>query len=240
MRKPYTYIIGWRSLDKWYYGRRTGKNCNPDEFWVKYFTSSHVVKQYRELYGEPDVIKIMKTFDNVDSCKLHEEKFLKRVDARNNSRFLNLVNSDHKLNPINTGPCTDSRRVSISKGRLLTEKKQCIHCKKYADPGNFSYNHGDRCKFNPNLDESIKIEKRLRAKESIKKQIINGTFKKPETPEGIFECPKCGKTGTNFGNMHLHHFDNCGIRRTRTFVKKCCCIKCRRELDMGNFFLHKC
>jgi hypothetical protein len=36
----YTYLIGWSKLDKWYYGVRYASNCNPDELWVKYKTSS--------------------------------------------------------------------------------------------------------------------------------------------------------------------------------------------------------
>jgi hypothetical protein len=43
-RTPYTYLIGWSHLNKWYYGRRTAKGCHPSELWVKYFTSSKSVK----------------------------------------------------------------------------------------------------------------------------------------------------------------------------------------------------
>ena len=40
-RTPYTYLIGWSKLDKWYYGCRYGINCHPDDFWKTYFTSSN-------------------------------------------------------------------------------------------------------------------------------------------------------------------------------------------------------
>lgn len=49
---PYTYLIGWSKLNKWYYGSRTAKNCHPSELWIKYFTSSKFVKEFRRLYGE--------------------------------------------------------------------------------------------------------------------------------------------------------------------------------------------
>jgi hypothetical protein len=86
---PYTYLVGWSSIKKYYYGVRFAKNCNPSDLWVKYFTSSKHVKQYRELYGEPDIIQIRKTFDNRVSAILWEEKVLRRLDIKNNIKMLN-------------------------------------------------------------------------------------------------------------------------------------------------------
>lgn len=94
---PYTYLIGWSKHNKFYYGRRTAKNCHPDEFWVKYFTSSKHVKQFRKEHGEPDIIQIRKIFpNNPTACKIWESKFLKRVNAEHNETFLNAKNGDHK------------------------------------------------------------------------------------------------------------------------------------------------
>ena len=45
-RIPYTYIIGWSSLNKWYYGVRYAKNCKPEDLWKTYFTSSKHVKEF--------------------------------------------------------------------------------------------------------------------------------------------------------------------------------------------------
>ena len=59
-RTPYTYLIGWKSLDKWYYGVRYGKGVHPSDLWVVYFTSSRHVKKFRDDHGEPDVIEIRK------------------------------------------------------------------------------------------------------------------------------------------------------------------------------------
>jgi len=54
---PYTYLIVWTSLKEkiWYYGSRSKIGCHPDDFWVKYFTSSKYVKELREKLGEPDI-----------------------------------------------------------------------------------------------------------------------------------------------------------------------------------------
>lgn len=44
----YTYLIGWSEYDIWYYGVRYAKGCNPADLWVKYFTSSKFVREFRE------------------------------------------------------------------------------------------------------------------------------------------------------------------------------------------------
>ena len=107
---PYTYLIGWSKHNKFYYGRRTAKNCHPDEFWIKYFTSSKEVKQFRIDNGEPDIIKIRKTFpNNPNSCKLWESRFLKKIDAQHNLKFLNKRNSDHKWDTTGISPSKESK-----------------------------------------------------------------------------------------------------------------------------------
>ena len=93
---PYTYLIGWSKLDKWYYGRRTAKNCNPSDLWVKYFTSSEIVKNFRKKHGEPDVIQIRRTFKDVVKCAKWECGVLERMNVACNKKFLNLRNGDYK------------------------------------------------------------------------------------------------------------------------------------------------
>lgn len=51
---PYTYIIGWPSLNKWYYGVRYAKNCQPDDLWKSYWTSSRHVSAFRLLHGHSE------------------------------------------------------------------------------------------------------------------------------------------------------------------------------------------
>lgn len=104
-RTPYTYLIGWSKLDKWYYGRRTAKKCHPSDFWVKYFTSSRHVKTFRELHGEPDVILIRKTFDTIEKCSSWESRVLTRLDAAKSEQWLNKSNADCKF-------CTAGKKLS--------------------------------------------------------------------------------------------------------------------------------
>ena len=84
----YTYLIGWRSLDVWYYGYRNRENPDSD-LWVEYFTSSKYVKQFRELHGEPDVVRVHRVLPDKVSAMEYEDRFLYRVKAVRSSRWLN-------------------------------------------------------------------------------------------------------------------------------------------------------
>lgn len=65
-----------------YYGKRTAEGCSPDDIWTTYFTSSEYVKDFRERFGEPDIIQIRKTFgEDYEACSRWENKFLKRINA---------------------------------------------------------------------------------------------------------------------------------------------------------------
>lgn len=121
-RTPYTYLIGWSKLNKWYYGVRYRKGCSPSELWLEYFTSSQVVKQFRKLNGEPDIIVIRKIFKDVDSARHWERKVLKR---------LNVVESDKWLNQ------TDS--ISIKLNDLTIKAIASKLSKKYKGEGNPFY-----------------------------------------------------------------------------------------------------
>jgi len=87
--KPYTYLIGWSKYDKWYYGVRFAKNCNTNELWKSYKTSSKHVKLFYETYGNPDIIQIRKTFENAENARLWENKVLKRLCVVKSERWLN-------------------------------------------------------------------------------------------------------------------------------------------------------
>lgn len=88
--QPYTYLIGWSKQNKWYYGVRYSKNCNPADLWVKYFTSSKKVKEFRKINGDPDVIQIRKTFVDSKAAKLWEDKVLRRMRVHIDTKFINI------------------------------------------------------------------------------------------------------------------------------------------------------
>ena len=86
---PYTYLVGWSNLGEYYYGVRYAQGCHPNDFWKDYFTSSDKVAEYRELYGEPDVIQVRKTFDSRESAIAWEHKVLRRMKVISEDHWLN-------------------------------------------------------------------------------------------------------------------------------------------------------
>jgi len=93
--QPYTYLIGWSNLDRWYYGVRYAQGCHPSDLWVSYFTSSKHVSLFREEHGEPDVIQVRRLFKTAQDAVLWEDKVLRRTDAIYNDCWINRSNAGH-------------------------------------------------------------------------------------------------------------------------------------------------
>jgi hypothetical protein len=90
---PYTYLIGWSKLNKWYYGVRYAQGCHPKDLWKTYFTSSKYVKGQRETYGEPDIVEVRKTFTTEKLARDWESIVLKRLNVVNEEHWLNKTNN---------------------------------------------------------------------------------------------------------------------------------------------------
>jgi hypothetical protein len=94
---PYTYLIGWSKLNKWYYGVRYAtktkclyeSGCHPHDFWITYHTSSDIVTAFRKEHGEPDVIQIRKVFSNAEDAVDWELKVLQRMDVVTQDKWIN-------------------------------------------------------------------------------------------------------------------------------------------------------
>lgn len=86
---PYTYLIGWSQHDKWYYGVQTKKHANLNDLWVRYFTSSNIVKAFRKIYGEPDIIQVRRLFTDRASAIKWEIKVLERMKVTSSDKWLN-------------------------------------------------------------------------------------------------------------------------------------------------------
>ena len=114
----YTYLIGWSKQDLWYYGVRwTQKRKTEFDIGIHYFTSSKYVKQARNLYGEPNVIHIDKTFVCKDEAIEYETKVLREHDCKNLNHWLN--RSDGKLySNLNGKILTKKHKNKISKSLI--------------------------------------------------------------------------------------------------------------------------
>lgn len=97
-RGPYTYLIGWRALDLWYYGVRYAQGCDPSELWTSYFTSSKRIPILRSLHGEPDVVEVRQIFANPLKATAWESRVLKRMGAVQSKRWINLARGSVEFN----------------------------------------------------------------------------------------------------------------------------------------------
>ena len=103
---PYTYLIGWSEHNIWYYGVRYAKKCNPSDLWKTYFTSSKYVKEHTELYGDPNIIEIRKTFSYTQQATRWEEKVIRRMNCVRDGNWLNRGNARKQF--YNTQPNSSS------------------------------------------------------------------------------------------------------------------------------------
>jgi len=97
---PFTYIIGWSKYKRFYYGCKYAKGCQPSDLWESYFTSSEYVQEFREQLGEPDIIRIHRTFCEAKECVEFEYKYLTKINAKDNPLFLNKTNGCYNMGPI--------------------------------------------------------------------------------------------------------------------------------------------
>lgn len=73
MTTPYIYKLTFKPSNKIYIGSRTRVKCNPNEFWVNYFTSSNTIKSMVTEHGTSSDIwefEILETFSNTYDRKL--------------------------------------------------------------------------------------------------------------------------------------------------------------------------
>jgi hypothetical protein len=91
--QPYTYLIRFKPTLQLYYGAKTAKGCHPDQLWIKYFTSSKVVKRLIKEYGK-DAFEIVhiKLHETKEDALKWEELYLTSVDAGYNREYLNRHN----------------------------------------------------------------------------------------------------------------------------------------------------
>ena len=89
MRIPYTYLLKCPD-GRSYYGVKYGKGANPDTFWSEYFTSSNVIQELREEYGDDAfTYEIRRTFDTPKQAQDWEEKVLTRLKVHKNPNWIN-------------------------------------------------------------------------------------------------------------------------------------------------------
>jgi hypothetical protein len=125
--QPYTYLIGWSTLNKWYYGVRYAKTCHPSDLWKSYFTSSKHVKQFRKINGEPDVIQIRKIFNCSDAARQWEHKVLNRMNVKSSIIFLNQSSSKAIYDKHNKGGTALRKYNALESTKLKSKERMLLY-----------------------------------------------------------------------------------------------------------------
>ena len=95
---PYFYVIQDVRNGMYYAGAKWGKDANPSNFMIEggYTTSSNIINELICRYGLDNfIIRKVKTFKTKLETRRYEERFLKRINAKNHVRFYNKHNNDH-------------------------------------------------------------------------------------------------------------------------------------------------
>jgi len=127
---PYTYLLkfNYNNSIHYYYGVRYGnvtKNIKPiDDLFVNYFTSSNTVKKLLEENILPFEIIIHKTFKNIELANDYEIAFLKRVNAKNRTDFLNKTDRFNNYIPYQTNKGTIKTPSEREKMSEISSKTQ--------------------------------------------------------------------------------------------------------------------
>jgi hypothetical protein len=209
-RLPFTYILYSKATNQYYYGSRYSKGCHPSQLWTTYYTSSKLIKQLVNDHGKDNfTAKITRTFKTKEEARLWEHRFLTKVKASTNPKWLNQHNGAGdflnkgglKLTPEHKRKISESNLGKIKPGtsksllgntrrrgkKFTEEQKRKVSVAKLGNKNRLGTSHSD--------DIKKIISERTSA-------ALKG---KPKT---VVTCPHCGKSGGQ-GNMKRYHFDNC-------------------------------
>jgi hypothetical protein len=233
-RTPYTYHICWSNLNIHYYGVKYSKECHPSDLWTTYFTSSTYVQEFRNNFGEPDIIQVRKIFDNVNKARDWEYKVLRRLNVINDEKWLN--KSDGSNNFGRYGNVTNETRQKMRDGQLKRgpvseETKQKISknhrdCKKEKNAF-WNKQHTEETKqkmkeAKKNIDSFTRLKMSFSAKKRINEfgHNMKGKSHSEETKQKISDSLK-GKSFKRYStinkNKHKFWFNN-GINEIKSLL----------------------
>lgn len=196
MSVPYTYLIKCIPENKFYYGVRFAKNCNPNELWKKYFTSSKYVHSLIEKYGKESFdYEIRKIFSDSESARIWENKVLKRMNVVENNLFINKTDNisfSPNVCGHNKGKCGKKHNRYGHKNKFLSEYNKL-------NPKNGSKNgmYGRTGNLHPNFGKKNEDCKIFGVPRNDLKEIVI--------------CPYCNKSG-KLGGMQRWHFERCKFK----------------------------
>lgn len=222
----YIYLLYNKTIKMYYVGVRYAKDCNPDDFWVSYFTSSKIVHKLIDLYGEDDFkYKIVKIFNDRNEAILTEQKYTKKALKKKN--YLNAGAGLAVRNDICSlaGKIGGKVQSELGLGFHQYKNNPELH-KKWCSMGGLSSGQFQNKNFQSEMGKrggvknkgfvwindglvSIKYTKKMQNEKNIEEFLNeNVQYKIGRLKHKDVMCPHCGKKGQP-GAMALHHFKNC-------------------------------
>jgi hypothetical protein len=216
-RIPFTYLLKFKPTGQYYYGSRYSKYCHPSQLWTTYYTSSKVIRQLIKEHGQDSFeFKITRIFENKESARIWEHRFLAKVKASKNPKWLNQHNGAGDF--INKGGLkfSEEHKRKISEAHKGKPKPKTAKAMK----GNTN-SKGN--KFSEESRKKLSIARignknrlGILHSDEIKKIISERTsLALKGKPKNVVTCPHCGKSGGQ-GNMKRYHFINCHQFKTPT------------------------
>lgn len=186
MTIPYTYFLLNKVTGEKYYGVRYANNCNPNELWVTYFSSSKYVKALIEKCGKDSFhYEIRKTFSSAAEARNWEERVLRKLDILNNDIWLN-KNVCGKF--LKEGP--QSKEHIEKRASKIRGSNHPFYGKSELNP--FYGKH--------HSEETLKKLRKPKSNTDNMSFRLNNSIK--------VSCPHCNKEG-QLTNMKRWHFNNC-------------------------------
>ena len=214
--KPYTYLVGWSSLNKFYYGVQYNKKANPSNLWTTYFTSSKYVKKFRELYGEPDIIQVRKIFQSKEKACSWEFKVIQRLNCVRSEQWLNRSLAGQKfyndgISCIGHKHTTETKKkISLARtGQLIsteTKKKISMSLSGENNPM-FGKHHSEETKLKMSIAQTKENHPLFGKCHSEETKLKMSISKKDQQK---FECIYCNNFFTK-GMLNRWHNEKCKL-----------------------------
>ena len=115
-----------------------------------------MVKEYREKYGEPDVIEVRQTFNDSLQAREWEEIVLRRLNAVKDERWLNKGNSGKNFKSPSGWKMTEDDKNKRRKPKSIVENYRKPKSKEHRQ--NISKNH---CRWNKGIPTNTETREKI-------------------------------------------------------------------------------